>query len=298
VCLALEIGTGIIGSGGGTFWSEWKMSNLGIDYTRSQALNYTSYNYETSKTMPDSYGTISGNFDGAGNSFGIIQWNWKSGTLQPIMKDMINLHNADVQAAFTATADYNTFVDVVMNRTTADQIAWGNSISDPANLHKVVEPWNTYFVNLGSFKSCQDRQMSGCTPYFNTADGWASDFGLWTRRGYALCFDTAVQAGGMTTACHTDIMNFVASVQNKYTPEYRELLIMRYFAVRRSADVTSSYQASFRDRKTAIANGSGNVYGYPVSTDPYNLNLEPNGLLAVPAGKIPRWLRITRVRGK
>jgi hypothetical protein len=274
------------------------VGNLGIAYTRSQALNYTSYNYETSKTMPAAYSVMSGDFDGAGGSFGLIQWNWKSGTIQPIFRDMVNLHAADVQAAFTNTTDYNTFVDVVLNRTTTNQMAWGSSITDQTNKHKTIEPWNTYFSTLGTFKSCQDRQLLGVQPYYNTADQWASDFGLWTRRGYALCFDNAVQYGGMNSACHTDILNYAASVQNNYTPEYRELLIMRYFAWRVCQDHQGTYYQSALDRRNAIANGSGNVYGYPVSTDPYDLNMEPNGLLAVPAGKIPRWLRITRVRGK
>ena len=265
--------------------------NLGIDYTRSQALNYTSYNYETSKTMPDAFSVMSGNFDGAGNSFGIIQWNWKSGTLQPIMRDMVNLHAEDVQAAFTNTADYNTFVDVVLNYTTANQILWGDSITDPANKHQCLEPWKTYFSTLGTFQSCQDRQLAAVKPYYDKADQWASDFGLWTRRGYALCFDNAVQYGGMLTACHTDILNFAAGLPTTYSPEFRELKIMRYFAWRVVQDHQGTYYQSALDRRNAIANGSGNVYGYPVDSAPYDLIMEPNGLLALPDLKKPKWLR-------
>jgi hypothetical protein len=272
------------------------MSNKGIDYTRQQALSYTSYNYETSKTLPAAYGVMSGNFDGAGGSFGVIQFNWKSGTIQPILRDLINDHPADMQAAFTSTADYNTIVDVVLNRTTANQILWGDSISDPTNKHKVIEPWNTYFVTLGSFQSCQDRQMQACQNYFNTANTWASDFGLWSRRGYALCFDNAVQYGGMNSTCHTDIMNFIAALPSYYSAEFKELKTMRYFAWRVCQDHQGTYYQSALDRRNSIANGSGNVYGYPVSTAPYDLNLEPNGLLAIPAAKIPHWIRNIRIK--
>src|SRR5690348_12788244 len=121
--------------------------------TQQQALDYTSYNYETSMHRPLSYGCVSGNFDGAGGSYGIIQVNWKSGTCQPVFQDMINLWSDDLAAAITNTNDYNTFVDVVMNRTTTDQIAWGESISDQTNKHKVIEPWNTYFTTLGTKES-------------------------------------------------------------------------------------------------------------------------------------------------
>jgi hypothetical protein len=272
--------------------------NLGIDYTRTQALNFTSYNYETSNVQPAAFGIMSGDHDGAGGSYGLIQWNWKSGTLQPIFRDLVNLHPADVQAAFTVTADYNKFVDVVLNYSVANQMAWGSSITDQTNKHKVIDPWNTYFVTLGTMQSCRDRQMAAVQPYYNQADQWASDFGLWTRRGYALCFDNAVQYGGMLTACHTDILNFAASVQNKYTPEYRELLIMRYFAWRVCQDHPGTYYQSALDRRMGIANGSGMVYGAMVYTDPNDIILEPNGLLAIPEGKKPHWLRITRVKGK
>src|SRR5436305_13514411 len=278
--------------------------NKGIDYARTQAENFTSYYFETSNTKPLAYGIMSGDFDGAGGSYGIIQWNWKYGTLQPILRDLVNLHTADVQASFTVTADYNKFVDVVLNYSTADQMAWGTSITHYTSFNgdgtpvkstgrSDNEPWNTYFKTLGTFKSCQDRQEAAVKPYFNLADGWCSDFGLWSRRGYSLAFDIAVQGGGMTTACHTDIMNFIAALPTtNLTPELRELYVMRYFANRRSDDVTSSFTNTFRDRKLAIANGSESVYGVNVDTVPYDLILEPNGLVALPPLKNPTWITI------
>jgi hypothetical protein len=267
------------------------VGNFGIDYTRSKALDYTSYNYETSMTQPASFGCASGDFDGAGGSYGLIQWNWKSGTCQPIFRDMVNLHAADLQSVITTTADYNTFVDVVLNRTTANQMAWGTSITDMTNKHKILEPWATYFKNMGNLKSYQDRQLAAVKPYYNTADQWASDFGLWSRRGYGLCFDNAVQYGGMNTTCHTDILNFAAGLPTYYAPEFRELKIMRYFAWRVCQDHQGTYYQSALDRRNAIANGSGNVYGYPVDSTPYDLVMEPNGLLAVPDLKKPKILR-------
>ena len=268
--------------------------NLGIDYTRSQALDFTTYNYETSQHKPLAYGVMSGNFDGAGGSFGTCQFNWKTGDLQPIFTDLVNLHPADVQTAFTVTADYNTFIDVVKNRTTAQQISWGDSITNQANKNTVVEPWNTYFKTLGTLKSCQDRQEVATIPYYNLADQWAGDFGLWTRRGYSLCFDMAVQAGGMTAQCHTDIIDFITTQKTvpNLTPELMELYTMRFFARRRANDITSQFYQSFLDRKNAIANGSGTVYGGPVDTVPYDLILEPNGLLAIPAQKQPHFITI------
>lgn len=275
--------------------------NQGYAYTQKQALDYTSFNYETSLHTPASFGAVSGNFDGAGGSYGIIQFNWKSGTVQPIFTSMITNYAADLQGAFTVTADYNTFLDVVQNRTTADQINWGDSISDPTNKQKVLEPWNTYFKNLGNYQSYQDLQMNACGPYFDNAKTWTGNYKCWSRRGYSLLFDIAVQYGGISAAADTDINNFITSLDTvtpTLTPELRELRSLRYIAWRTAQDHAGTYYQSSLDRKMAIANGAGVVYGGNVSTQDYDLILEPNGFSAIPAGKIPHFLRGYHTKGK
>lgn len=272
----------------------------GYTYCQNQALDYTSFNYETSKHRPDSYGVVSGNFDGAGGSYGIIQFNWKSGTCQPIFQDMILTWNDDLTASITNTNDYNTFVDVVQNRSTTDQIAWGDTISNPSNKHTVIEPWNTYFATLGTKETYQNRQDMACTPYFNNAKTWCGNYDLWSRRGYALCFDIAVQYGGISSAANTDILNFIAGLNTiqGLPNEVQELRKMRYIAWRVAQDHAGTYYQSSLDRKMAIANGSGTVYGGLVDTANFDLIMEPNGFSAIPPGKIPHWLHITRTRGK
>jgi hypothetical protein len=268
--------------------------NLGYDYTKNAARDYISYYYETSMARPASYGVASGNFDGAGGSYGIIQFNWLSGTCQPIFKDMFNYHAADMADSFTNTADYNTFYDVVFNRTTTNQIAWGETISDQTNKHKLLPTWAGYFATLGTKKSYQDRQDTACIPYWNNAKTWVSNYGLWTRRGYALMFDIAVQFGSVSSAANTDILNFIAAQDpNKtLTPELTELRRMRYIANRCAQDHSGgAFSGSAFDRKLGIANGQGTVYGGFVTTQNYDVILEPNGINAVPPGKTPKWLR-------
>jgi hypothetical protein len=242
---------------------------------QQDCLNYVTFYYETGKVAPDCYGVMSGNFDGAGGSYGIIQFNWKSGTIQPLFLDLINNHIDVIAKCFTATSDYNTFIDVVKNRSTADQIAWGDTITDPANKHKVLEPWNTYFVNLGKEPANQSKQKALCQNYFNSANVWKGDYSLWSRRGYALLFDIAVQSGSISTAVHDLIMSDFATIDYNQSRQTIEVQKMQYIANRRADAVSSSYQSSYRDRKLAIANGSGTVYGGFVDTTPYDLILEP-----------------------
>jgi phage minor structural protein len=254
-------------------------------------LNYKSIQFvsETFETSPDKYpasfGRTAGNFDGAGMSWGIIQYNWKSQTVQPIFKDLINNYPTVVRGAITNQADYDYFKNVVFNQTVTQQIAFGNSITDTTNKNKVKEPWNTYFYNLGLTKESQDRQMEGTSWYLSEGKKYFNQLGLWSRRGYALCVDIAVQAGSMNPIkngvvvdvvgqCLTAFQSIVTTGKTAGQIEVEKLVII---ANKRSDQIDSSWQASFRERKLSIANGGGWIWNNGVYVDvaKYNLVLEP-----------------------
>lgn len=248
--------------------------------------DFVSYYYETSHTAPTCYGIMSGDFDDMGGSYGVIQFNWGSGTLQPLFLDLVNNHLDVIAKCFTVTADYNKFIDVVKNYSTADQVAWGTSITNYTSFkadgsplkstgHTVKEPWNTYFVNLGKEPANQNKQIALCEPYFTKANTWKGDYGLYSRRGYALLFDIAVQSGSISSATHDLIMSDFATIDMNQSRQTIEVQKMQFIANRRADAVGTSYQSSYRDRKLAIANGSGTVYGGFVDTTPYDLILEP-----------------------
>lgn len=77
----------------------------------------------------DDYSTTTGNFDGQGISFGIIQFNFGQSTLQPLLTEYINNHEGEFNDVFGSTKAA-TLKDVVLNKTKAQQISWGDSISD------------------------------------------------------------------------------------------------------------------------------------------------------------------------
>ncbi|WP_306010530.1 GH25 family lysozyme [Bacillus sp. MMSF_3328] len=232
---------------------------------------------ETSTSPPDSFGVTGGNFDGQGISHGAIQYNFGSGTLQPIWKDLINKYPSVVRGAITNQADYDYFVNMVLNFTKADQIAFGDRISDPANKHKVIEPWNTYFKNLGKTQESIDRQKEAAVWYFDQAVKWMDEYGLWTRRGFALLFDIAVQSGSIPQTVKDLILADFAAMNNTgKTPEQIETDKMVIIANRRADVVDPTWQNTYRQRKLAIANGSGTVYGsLLVDTTQYDAILEP-----------------------
>ena len=105
--------------------------------------------YETSG---DPFKQVTGNFDKAGLSFGPSQWNFGTGTLQPLLRRFIEEDEVAMRAAFTeddSDDDYKELLDV-LDRDRVSQVRWGNSISTGRRLADVIQPWKGYFKKVGS----------------------------------------------------------------------------------------------------------------------------------------------------
>ena len=103
------------------------------------------------ETSGDPFKQITGNFDGAGLSFGPSQWNFGTGTLQPLFRRFIKEDEVALKASFLSDGtddDYNEFLDV-LEREKSAQIQWGNSISTGRRLADVIHPWKGYFQKVG-----------------------------------------------------------------------------------------------------------------------------------------------------
>ena len=113
--------------------------------------------FETGYTPdnPEAYSALAGNYDGAGMSFGLIQFNFGQETLQPILNDMVNQVPEDVKAIFGET-DYQTLINVLQG-STESMIAWADSISSDHNT-TLNPPWKDHFVQLGQHPVCQELQ--------------------------------------------------------------------------------------------------------------------------------------------
>lgn len=263
---------------------------------RKKLLECTSL-YETSLAPPDNYGVTAGNFDGAGMSWGCIQYNFgqtsPNDTLTPKWVRMLNEFLSDCTTAIPNTSDFAYWRDHVVNGTYTEKKTFGTNITDPANSHKVIEPWNTYFKNLGKSIGGQTVQVDGADWYYDTAVTWMDTYDLWSRRGLSLLFDICVQSGSISTATRDLILaDFSAMDNTGKTREQIETDKMVIIANRRADAVTSEFQASYRQRKLALANGSGWVYGNTLFMDTtvYDMILEPAfewGVQAPPQPVIP-----------
>ena len=236
---------------------------------------------ETSNAIPTAFGIAAGNFDGAGMSWGALQFNFgqtsPNDTLSPIWKDLINEHPAEVSACFTNTADYNYWKDLMLNGTYDDKKAFGTAITDPANDHKIIEPWKTYFMNLGLTQVGQDRQVEATDWYWSNVVTWKDQFGLWSRRGCSCLFDISVNKGGIAQSTKDLIYADFNNLSPTLTRNELETEKMRIIANRRADATGGVWMESERARRLAIANGSGYVHGgYDwIDTEDYDLLLEP-----------------------
>jgi len=100
------------------------------------------------ETSGDKFQQVTGNFDGAGLSFGPVQWNFKSNTLEPLFRKFQEKDESALQACFTDEIDYDEWLEV-LDQSTVQQIEWANDISTGRGGHDVVQPWKGYLQAVG-----------------------------------------------------------------------------------------------------------------------------------------------------
>lgn len=107
---------------------------------------------------PMNFGAISGNFDGQGISFGIVQWNAGQGTLGPLLGRMRSKNPETFRSCFGAESNYNTLESAI---TEGGQQALFNWAIDQQSHNP---NWKVPFIKLGEiddFRWIQIDEASG-----------------------------------------------------------------------------------------------------------------------------------------
>jgi hypothetical protein len=100
------------------------------------------------ETAGDKFQQVTGNFDGAGLSFGPAQVNFGTGTLVPLFRKFKAADESALRACFSDPDDYDEWLRV-MDLPIAKQIEWANSVTTGRGGHDVIEPWKGYFRAVG-----------------------------------------------------------------------------------------------------------------------------------------------------
>lgn len=213
--------------------------------------------FETNAGFPDCFAGISGDFDGQGISFGVCQWNFGQGSLQPLLKDMIERHPDIVQSIFREQLDVLT---AALNSGKRELMHFAASIQHPVR-RTVNEPWRGMFKSLARTQECQAIQRKYAADLYRSALGLCSAFGLWSQRAAALMFDIKVQNGSIKELVKARILADFAGLASDLSREALEVEKMKIVANRRAEAANPRWVEDVRARKLCIARGEGVVHG-------------------------------------
>ncbi|WP_395735940.1 hypothetical protein [Prosthecobacter sp.] len=158
--------------------------------------------FEGGKSM--NYKALAGNFDGQGTSFGLIQWNFGSNTLGPLLKKMKDQNATAFAGCFGTDADYATLSAALDSGSKTDQMKWAANV---IKNHKAA--WTAAFNAIGSVEDFNKIQREEAAAKYHPAVvscitklRAAVPFLLSSIefRSYAALFDLCVQQGSLSKA--------------------------------------------------------------------------------------------------
>jgi len=217
------------------------------------------------------FSTVSGNFDGAGITWGIIGFTLRHGAVRQIIQEVHQHYPELLEEAFgRRVAELLEIFSLPLAR----QIQWADSISTGPNKTGLSKPWRDGFTRLGQFEQVQAIQLRVAEErYFRPAVSTARAYQLSTELGLALAFDIHVQNGGINNPAASSIRRYVA--QQPVRTELERRVIIAH-AVADAAD--PQWRQDVLERKLTVAAGAGKVHGqfyilrnWGLSEDPFNL---------------------------
>jgi hypothetical protein len=172
--------------------------SITLDDAQTMALTITTY-FEGGKSM--NYQALRNDSDNQATSFGLIQWNFGTNTLGPLLKQMYDLDAKTFAGCFGPDADYETFKKALLAGNQSDECKWARDRIKNANA-----AWKDAFNKLGSvatFNAIQLKQAKA--DYHPKAMAVITDlrgisptlFEKIDFRSYAASFDLSVQQGSL-----------------------------------------------------------------------------------------------------
>lgn len=208
------------------------------------------------------FSNIAGNFDGQGLSFGVLQWNFGQGTLQPMLLDMYAASKEKFKAVFGANTD--TLLKVIQ-ASRVEAMKFAVSINSPKN--NIIEPWRTQFLNLGKEDVFQNIQVKYAQSVLDRAIMLMKDYALHTERALSLMFDIVTQNGSIKAETKQAILDAKKEQENTRGKPLSEREFLAIIATKRAEASNPKFVEDVKARKMAIVNGVGVVHGVNLTID-------------------------------
>lgn len=199
------------------------------------------------------FNKIVGNFDNAGVTWGIIGFTLRHGEIQAIVNTVQQNHPELLDQAFGNLKDE---LLGVLQKDRTGQLDWANSISLGINKYRVEQPWEEAFSAFGTFPEVQEVQLQRVEKYWDIAQRDSERFGMKTEQGIALCFDIAVQNGGIDFKDEDRRLRRWLEKNPGATDRDRRIVVADVVA----ENSRPQYIEDVRRRKRTIATGEGEVH--------------------------------------
>ncbi len=205
------------------------------------------------------FGLAKGDFDGAILTWGIIGFTFAHEEIQGLIAE-IDADDEGKAAVATAFGDLEaSFRDALNFKPTGPKAKqWSASISEPGNPGKLLPPWRDAFKALGTTKVARKYQLKRARErYWARAEADAKKLDLGDLRGLGLCFDIAVQCGGVDADETATIEQRIAAAGVHVTGQARREIVANVVA---DAGKNKEWIEDVRSRKLTIATGQGEVH--------------------------------------
>jgi hypothetical protein len=172
---------------------------MGLTAAEAKALEITA-TLETGG--PFKFYGLTGNFDGQGLSFGLVNWTIGTGSLQPLLLAFAKEEPAGWARIFGGDAD--AFLKAVqadkkVGHKFAVEIMNDQKVVKTSKGHKTVwsikEPWKSYFKALSEHDAFRRIQVRFVRPMLKKADEYCRKFGFKSEMAFAFMFDAVSSHG-------------------------------------------------------------------------------------------------------
>lgn len=176
-----------------------ELAAAGLSPAERRALEITS-TLETGKAG-GFYG-LSGNFDGQGLSFGLVNWTIGTGSLQPLLRDFAKEQPARWNAVFGSDAEaFRALISKQGRAAEREQLRFAvDQMNEKTLVHgrtrwAIREPWRTYFRHLSEEPEFRRIQLRYVRNLLGRAAYFCRLFALTSERAFAFMFDAVSSHG-------------------------------------------------------------------------------------------------------
>lgn len=217
---------------------------------------------------------VTGDFDGQVLSFGILQWNLGSCTLQPLLRAFREKDPRQFRASMEEGAG---FIERLLASSCEKAVILARR-EFLTRKGQVKERWRNRFRTLGRIRAFQEVQLQFLLPYMQKAYRLADEFGFHSERAIALFFDIIIQNGGIPTSVRARYAQDVQEAQRRLRRRLNEVERMEFLARRQAEAANPRWVETVWKRKFTIARGKGNVNGIRYDLDSVGIKLRPHRL--------------------